>query len=68
MTTSSIRSLKDKLNLINVRRIKNNMHNYIFIPLIMYCLKQIYNEIICDTQVLDEKLLENYSLKGMIKL
>lgn len=68
MTTSSIRSLKDKLNLINVRRIKNNMHNYIFIPLIMYCLKQIYNEIICDTQVLDEKLLENYSMKGMIKL
>ena len=66
--TDSILKLKDKLNLINTRRVKTNMHNYIFVPIVMYCLKQLYNEIVCDTQVMDEHLLANYTIKGMSKL
>ena len=63
-----ILTLKDKLKLLNTRRVKTTLHNYIFIPLIMYCLRQLYNEIVCDTQVMDEHLLSTYNMKGMTKL
>jgi hypothetical protein len=64
----NILTLKDKLKLLNTRRVKTTLHNYIFIPLIMYCLRQLYNEIVCDTQVMDEHLLSTYNMKGMSKI
>lgn len=55
--------LQKYLDTISKRRVKYNMHSYIFIPLTIYCLKQCYNSIICDTSVMDENLLDQYTIK-----
>lgn len=48
---------------VNKRRIPYDMHTYIFVPLVLYSLRQIYNEIICDTSIMDEELLFQYSIE-----
>ena len=48
---------------VNKRRIPYDIHTYIFVPLVLYSLRQIYNEIICDTSIMDEELLFQYSIE-----
>lgn len=55
--------LQNHIEDIMNRRMKYDLHTYIFIPMIMYCLKQCYNSIICDTSVVDESLLDDYTIK-----
>ena len=47
---------------VSQRRIKYNFHSFIFVPMVLYVLKQIYNHIVCDTGIMDEMLLTQYSI------
>ena len=51
------------IDTVNKRRIPYDMHTYVFVPLVMYCLRQVYNAIICDTSIMDEQLLNQYSIE-----
>ena len=45
------------LNSIDKRRIKYTFNNYIFLPLVLYALRQLVNYIVCDTTIMDEKYM-----------
>lgn len=63
MTCVTPAELKNSLDLVRKRRIKYDMHTYLFIPMIMYCLKQCYNSIIFDSNIMDEAILDEYTIK-----
>jgi hypothetical protein len=56
------RAAEDIIDTVDKRRMAYNMHNYIFIPLTLYVLRQIYNSIVCDIGIMDEQLLNKYSI------
>jgi hypothetical protein len=56
------RAAEDIIDTVDKRRMSYNMHNYIFIPLTLYVLRQIYNSIVCDIGIMDEQLLNKYSI------
>lgn len=62
--TSPVTDLRNKLDDIDIRRVKYNLHNYIFIPMILYCLKKLYSAIITNTAVLDEQMMTDEHLKA----
>ena len=43
---------------INIRRIKYNLHTFVFVPMVLYVLRQVLKEITVDTTVMDEELLD----------
>jgi hypothetical protein len=49
--------LDDHLDSISKRRIPYDFHTFIFMPLVIYCLRQISKNIVVDTSVVDEHLL-----------
>jgi hypothetical protein len=61
-------SCENNVSMVTKRRVRYNFHNYIFIPLVLYCLRQVYNSIVCDTSVMDEDLLNKYSIEKGLKL
>ena len=56
--------LKSKVKLVDIRRVKYNYHNYLFIPMVLYCLKKLYHAIMADTSVMDEALLTDEHMKA----
>jgi hypothetical protein len=56
------RAAEDIIDTVDKRRMAYNMHSYIFIPLTLYVLRQIYNSIVCDIGIMDEQLLNKYSI------
>ena len=42
---------------INIRRIKYTFHTFIFLPLVIYCLRQLTKVIMFDNSIMDEKLI-----------
>jgi hypothetical protein len=53
---------REYIDSIAKRRIKYSFHTFIFIPLVLYVLRQIYNNIVCDLSIMDEELLNRYSI------
>ncbi len=53
---------RERIDMIAHRRIKYSFHTFIFIPLVLYVLRQIYNNIVCDLSIMDEELLNRYSI------
>jgi hypothetical protein len=45
------------LETINIRRLKYNLHTYLFIPMTLYILRQMLKEITVDNTLMDEDLL-----------
>ena len=41
-----------------------NYHNYLFIPMVLYCLKKLYHAIMADTSIMDEALLTDEHMKS----
>ena len=62
LNSSNPQLVRNNLDLVEKRRFHYNFHSYIFIPMIMYCLKQCYNSILCDTSIMDEKYLDDYTI------
>ena len=62
LNSSSPQLVKNNLELVEKRRFHYDFHSYIFIPMIIYCLKQCYNSILCDTSIMDEKYLDDYTI------
>ena len=56
--------LKSKVKLVDIRRVKYNYHNYLFIPMVLYCLKKLYHAIMADTSIMDEALLTDEHMKS----
>jgi hypothetical protein len=46
------------LETINIRRIKYNLHTFIFVPMTLYILRQMLKEITVDNTLMDEDLLD----------
>jgi hypothetical protein len=46
------------LNTVNIRRIKYNLHTFIFVPMTLYVLRQMLKEILVDNTIMDEELLD----------
>ena len=57
------RAAEDIIDTVDKRRMAYNMHNFIFVPLTLYVLRQIYNSIVCDIGIMDEQLLNKYSIQ-----
>ena len=58
MTKQDILQLCNYLSLVeNIRRVGYNLHNFVMIPMVLYVLRQLYNEIICDTSVIDDHMM-----------
>ena len=46
------------LESVSMRRIKYNLHTFIFIPMTLYVLRQVLKEILVDNTLMDEELLD----------
>jgi hypothetical protein len=46
------------LNTVNIRRIKYNLHTFIFVPMTLYVLRQMLKEILVNNTIMDEELLD----------
>lgn len=55
--------LKNGLDKVDIRRIKYNLHNYIFIPILLFILKKLYKDIITNNEVMDEAMLLDEHMK-----
>lgn len=62
--TGVAHDMQNCLELVEKRRIRYSFHSFIFIPLVIYCLNKCYDAIICDTTVMDEEILDQYSIKN----
>ena len=66
MVKDDILQLCNYLHLVkDIRRIKYTLHNFVMIPIVLYCLRQLYNEIVCDTSVIDEHLLIDNNIREL---
>lgn len=63
MTGENAALLKNHLDLVSKRRIGYNFHTFVFIPMILYCLRQCYNSMICDSSIMDDAILYDYDIK-----
>jgi hypothetical protein len=61
--TGQVTDLKAKLDSVDIRRLKYNLFNFIFVPMVLYCLKELYQAIITNTSVIDENMLTDEHLK-----
>ena len=61
-TTDNILSLKQWLDNINKRRFAYSLETFVFIPLVLYCLRQLINQLTNDSKasktIMDEHLLK----------
>lgn len=44
---------------VNKRRLPYSFHTYIYVPMVMYCLRQLNNEIVVNTTILDEDQVDH---------
>ena len=50
--------VKSIVDTVDKRRIKYNFHTFIFVPLVIYALRQLLKQIVCDTSTMDEDLID----------